>query len=102
MANSSQLRDDLVESLEAQVASLRKEVSGLRKNLSKRGAKAYDSASESAGDLYEELAERWAEALPHVRKRARAVEQTARDNPAAAVAVGMIVVGLLAAMFVRK
>lgn len=102
MANSSQLRDELVESLEAQVATLRKEVSGLRKNLAKRGAKAYDSASEGAGDLYEELAERWAEALPHVRKRAKAVEQTARDNPTAAVAVGLVVVGLLATLFVRR
>jgi len=102
MARASNLRDDLVESLEAQVDALRKEVSGLRKNFSKRGRAAYADASETAESVYEDLAQRWADAAPHVRKHAKQVEQTARDNPAAAAAVGLVVVGLLAAMLFRR
>lgn len=102
MANASKLRDDLVDSLESQVEALRKEVSGLRKVLAKRGAAAYADASETAENVYEDLAQRWAEALPHVRKRAKAVEQTARDNPGATAAVGLVVVGLLAALLFRR
>jgi len=102
MARASDLRDDLAESLEAQVEALRREIAGLRKNLSKRGRVAYADASDTAEALYGDLAERWAEAAPHVRKRAKQVEQTARDNPAAAAAVGLVVVGLLAAMLFRR
>jgi hypothetical protein len=98
MADSSSLRDDLVDSLETQVAALRKEVSSLRKSISRRGLNAYDAASDSAGDLYEG----WMEALPHLHKRAKAVERTARDNPAAAVAAGVVVVGLLAMLFAKR
>ena len=102
MANASKLRDDLVDSLESQVESLRKEVSSLRRTLAKRGGAAYADASETAETLYEELAQRWTEALPHMQKQARKVEQTARDNPAAAAAVGLVVVGLLAALFAKR
>ena len=102
MAKASDLRDDLVESLEAQVDALRKEVSGLRKNFSKRGRAAYADASDAAESVYEDIAQRWAEAAPHLRKRAKLVEQSARDNPAAAAAVGLVVVGLLTAMLFRR
>jgi len=102
MAKASDLRDDLVESLEAQVDALRKEVSGLRKNLSKRGRAAYADASDTAESVYDDLAQRWTEALPHMRKQAKVVEQSARDNPAAAAAIGLVVVGLLAAMLVKR
>ena len=48
-----------------------------------------------------DLARRWANAAPHLRKRAKFAEQTARDNPVAA-AVGLLVLGLLAAMVWRR
>lgn len=102
MAKASDLRDDLVESLEAQVDALRKEISGLRKNFSKRGRAAYADASDTAENLYDDLAQRWAEAAPHLRKRAKIVEQSARENPAAAAAVGIVVLGLVAAMLFRR
>jgi uncharacterized protein YukE len=102
MARSSQIRDDVVESLEAQLATLRKEVSGLRKTWSRRSARAYDSASETASEVYEDLAERWADALPQIRKGARVAERSARDNPAVTAAVGIAVVGLLALLVFRR
>lgn len=101
MARAS-LRDDLVDNLETQVDALRKELARLQRSLGKRGARAYDEASEQAGVLYEDIAERWADALPVIRKRARYVEQQARDNPGTAAAVGLVVVGLLAAMLLRR
>jgi len=99
---SSNLRDDLVDSLEAQVESLRKEVSGLRKTLAKRGKAAYAEASDSAESIYEDVLNRWADVAPHLRKRAKYVESQARENPAAAAAVGLVVVGLLATLLMRK
>lgn len=101
MARAS-LRDDVVESLETQVDTLRKEIARLQRSLGKRGARAYDEASEQAGVFYEDMAERWAEALPHIRKRARYVEQQARDNPGTTAAVAVVVVGLLATLLIKR
>lgn len=98
----SSSRDDIVENLEEQLASLRKEVKSLRKMAAKRGAAAYDDASEGAAHLYDEIAHRVLEAVPPLRKSARRVEQQARDNPAAAAAVGLVVLGLLAAVLMRR
>ena len=70
------------------MAQLAKELSSLKKSLSRRGASAYDDTRDTASDLYGELRDRFTEALPFMRKRAHAVEQVARDNPATAAAVG--------------
>lgn len=101
MARAS-LKNDLVDNLEAQVDALRSEIAGLRKQLGKRGSRAYGEASEAASDLYEDIASRWADTLPVMRKRARYVEQQARDNPAATAAVALAVVGLLGALLMRR
>ena len=98
----SSSRDEVVENLEEQLASLRKEVKSLRKLAAKRGAAAYEDASDGVVHLYEELADRVADALPPLRKSARRVERHARENPAAAAAVGLVVLGLLAAMMMRR
>ncbi|MCO5063411.1 MAG: hypothetical protein M9924_03245 [Rhizobiaceae bacterium] len=95
-------RDEVIENLEAQLASLRKEVKGLRKIAAKRGAAAYEDASDGVAHIYEEIADRVVDALPTVRKSARTVERHARENPAAAAAVGLVVLGLLAAMMMRR
>jgi ElaB/YqjD/DUF883 family membrane-anchored ribosome-binding protein len=103
MASSfSKLRGDIEDDLEEQVARLTKEISSLKKALSKRGAIAYEDTRESASDLYGELWDRFSEALPFMRKRARAAEQVARDNPATAAVVGLVVVGLLVTLLVRR
>lgn len=101
MARAS-LRDELVDNLESQVDALRKELDGLRKTLGKLGARAYDDASDTASAVYDDLAERWTEAMPHLRKRARYVEQQARDNPGATAAVAVVVVGLFATMLLKR
>lgn len=98
----SSSRDDIVENLEEQLASLRKEVKSLRKIAAKRGASAYEDASEGVANLYDEVASRVLEAVPPLRKSARRMEQQARDNPATAAAVGLVVLGLLAALMLRR
>lgn len=98
----SSSREDVIENLEEQLASLRKEVKSLRKIAGKRGAAAYEDASEGMANLYDEIAHRVIEAVPPLRKSARRMEQHARENPAAAAAVGLVVLGLLAAMVMRR
>ena len=71
----SRFRGDVEDDLEAQVAHLTKEMSALKKSLSKRGSDVYDDARDTAADFYGELRERFTDALPMVRKRARAAEQ---------------------------
>lgn len=95
-------RDDMVDDLEAQLQSLRKEVGKLRKIAAKRGAAIYDDASENASHYYDELAQRVVDAMPHVRAGAKAVERRARDNPGATAAVGLVALGLIAALVLRR
>jgi len=98
----SRFRSDVEDDLETQVARLSKELAALKKTMSRRGSDAYDVARDAADDVYGDLRDRLLDALPLVRKRARAAEQVARDNPAMAAVVGLAVVGLLAAMLVKR
>lgn len=102
MASFSKLRDNVEGDLEEQIARLTREVSSLKKKLAKGSASVYSDASDTASDLYEDVREFVTDAMPHVRKRARAVEQAAKDNPATAAAVGLVVVGLLVTMLARR
>ena len=90
------LRADVEEDLEARIAMLNGEVASLRKALSKRGARAISDGRESAADLYDDLRDRVVDALPAVRRNARMMERAARDHPATTVAVGLVVLGLIA------
>jgi ElaB/YqjD/DUF883 family membrane-anchored ribosome-binding protein len=99
----SRFRGDIEDDLEAQVARLTKELAALRKIAGKRGSAAYGDARDAAGDVYGDLRERFMDALPLVRKRARAAEKVARDNPAmTAAVVGLAVAGLLVTMMARR
>ena len=93
MQGFSRLRDI---DLQEQVDHLTKEIAALRKMSSKRGAALYSDSRATAHDLFEDVADRISEALPIARKRARAVEKAVHDNPTAAAAVGLVVLGLIA------
>jgi len=96
----SRLRGE--DDLEAQVAHLAREMSVLKKSLSKRGSDVYDDARDTAGDFYGDLRDRLSDALPMMRKRTRAAGEVARDHPATAAVVGLVVVGLLVTMLARR
>ncbi len=84
--------------LEQQVAALSKELAGLKRTVARRGGGYYEDGRDLAVDTYSDLAERVSHSLPYFRKRARMVEATARDHPAAAAAVGLVVLGLIATL----
>jgi hypothetical protein len=90
---------DLTEiDLERQVAALSKELAALRRSVARRGSDYYEDGRGVAIDAYSDIAERVSHSLPHIRKRARMVEATARDHPAATAAVGLVVLGLIATL----
>ena len=73
--------------LESELTALRREVASLGRQVSKRGKAAYRGAGDDIGHYYDEIAESFAAALPMLRKRARGVEHTIRDNPGRTAAV---------------
>lgn len=88
--------------LERQVERLKHDLTALSRSLSRRGSRYYDDARESTGNLYEEMSERVADAMPHLREQARHAGKTARENPVATAAVGLAIVGLLALLVSRR
>jgi ElaB/YqjD/DUF883 family membrane-anchored ribosome-binding protein len=99
MASFSDMTDI---NLDKQIASLTKELAALKKTAAKRGSAYYEEGRDAAWDTYSDLAERIGDRLPSLRKRAKAIEGTARDHPATAAAVGLVVVGLVAAMLFSR
>ncbi|MEP9371729.1 hypothetical protein [Mesorhizobium sp. KR1-2] len=98
----SKFRDDMAEDLEDQIWALRREVSSLKKRLSKRGAAAFEDTHRGASDIYDEILSRVHDAMPHIARRTRKVGQAARDNPVATTVIGLAVVGLLIGLLVRR
>lgn len=99
MASLSSLTDV---DLEKQVAALSKELAALKKAAARRGNAYYEEGRDAAWDYYSDLADRIGDSLPAIRRRARALEHTARDNPGTTAAVGLVVVGLLAALLLSR
>jgi hypothetical protein len=88
--------------LEKQVAMLSREIASMKRAAAKRGNAYYEDGREVAWDYYSDLMERISDHLPSLRRRARALESTARDHPATTAAVGLVVLGLLATMVLRR
>src|SRR5262245_28796873 len=88
--------------LEKQVAVLARELAALRKAVSRRSGTYYEDGRDTASDYYAQLAARFSDALPVIRKQGRAFKRTARDHPATAAAVGLVVVGLVASLFFSR
>lgn len=99
MASYSTLSDI---DLDKQVAALTRELASLKKAVSKRGGAYYEDGRDAAFDTYSDLAGRLRDAMPAIRKQGRVVEKSARDHPAAAVAVGLVMVGLVASLLFSR
>ena len=102
MASTLSKRRGMESDLEDQVAALTKELTALKKTVAKRGSSAYQDTRDSAADAYGELWDRFSESLPAMRKRARAAEKVARENPATTAFLGLAVLGLAAALLARR
>lgn len=88
--------------LEKQIASLSKELAALKKAAAKRGGGYLDEGRQAASDVYSGLADRIGDQLPVLRRRAVALEERARDHPAATAVAVVAVVGLLAALMLNR
>jgi ElaB/YqjD/DUF883 family membrane-anchored ribosome-binding protein len=99
MASLSSLSDL---DIDKQVAALSRELAALKKTVSRRGGAYYEDGRDAASDYYTQIAARLADSLPSIRKQGRAIERTARDHPATAAAVGLVVVGLVASLFLSR
>lgn len=95
-------REEIQSDVEEQISQLTKQVASLTKAMSKRGSAALADSRDSASELYEGFYDRFTEALPAMRKQARAAQKTAQDNPMATALVGVAVFGLLAALLTRR
>jgi hypothetical protein len=85
--------------LDKQVAALTRELAALKKAVSTRGGAYYEDGRDAASNYYSDLAEHLGDALPAIRRHGRAIEKTARDHPATVAAVGLVVAGLVASLF---
>ncbi|MBB6407676.1 hypothetical protein [Mesorhizobium sangaii] len=99
MASYSTLSDI---DLDKQVAALTRELANLKKAVSRRGGAYYEDGRDAALDAYSDLAGRLRDAMPAIRKQGRVIEKSARDHPAAAAAVGLVVVGLVASLLFSR
>lgn len=70
-----------------ELAALRREVASLGRSASKHGTSAWRETSERGADIGHDLAERAAAAIPMIRRRAHALEETIRENPSRSLAV---------------
>ncbi|WP_376704762.1 hypothetical protein RQ479_08550 [Mesorhizobium sp. ISC25] len=96
MASLSSISDT---DLNKQVAALTRELATLKKAVLKQGGALYEDGRDTASDYYSDITERLGDALPTIRRQGRAIEKTARDHPATAAAVGLVLVGLVASLF---
>lgn len=95
--------------LEKQIARLFGELALLKKQLSSRGHETYEEGRETLADYrdavsayYDELSGKLNDHLPELRKKARLIENRAREHPAAVVTAGLIIVGLAASLFFSR
>lgn len=89
--------------LEAELSSLRREVSRLSRKAGQYGADTYHDTRRGSHELYGELVDVFSAMLPVARRRTHDAERLVRDNPAATAAiVGLIVVGLAASIIYSR
>ncbi len=95
-------RKDVEGALSAQIEALQGELRSLRRVASKRGAESYSDARDSAADLVDEIRDSLASTGAQLSRQARHASQTVKSNPAAAAAVGLVVLGLVASLFASR
>jgi hypothetical protein len=88
--------------LEDQVTALRKELGTLKRAVARRGSSLYEDAGETISDYLSELGDRIGPSITGLRRRARTVERVAYDHPAVIAGVGLVVIGLVASLLMRR
>jgi ElaB/YqjD/DUF883 family membrane-anchored ribosome-binding protein len=96
----SELAD--TDKLADEVSALRKELALTQRKLAKRGRATIASASDRGGDFYEELRDRFIEALPMIQKQTQVAGRFARDNRTAMIVGTAAAVGVLVLLAARR
>lgn len=73
--------------VQSQISALRDEIAALQKDLGERGAEAYETMRERAGNAMEAARPAMRSARKYVRNEGAAVADAAREHPAALSAV---------------
>ena len=98
MASLSDLRNI---DLEKQLRTLGTEIASLKELAARRG-NSYREASDAMSGYYADLADAVSSVLPSLRKQGRMVGSATSNHPAAVAAVGLLVVGLVASLFLSR
>ena len=88
--------------LEKQVRMLRGELASLQELAARRGKDVYGGASGAISGYYDDLSRVATSLLPGLGRRGKMVDAAAFNHPAAVAAVGLLVVGLVASLFVTQ
>jgi gamma-glutamyl:cysteine ligase YbdK (ATP-grasp superfamily) len=101
--------EELRDELQSQIADIGSELRSIRKSLAKRAPQPRQSdLYEGMTDMFEDMLDRIADVLPdmrNVRKRARSAGRTLQEHPgttATSALVGVAVLGILAALLLRR
>jgi hypothetical protein len=109
----SRTRDEAIDDLEHQVASLKRELAGLRRTataqgahlydeVADRGAHAYDDVADIVADLVGRLSKRRPGARREIERQARLAGAAVKDHPRTTALVGLAVLGLAAVLLMRR
>lgn len=93
---------DAEDALARQIAALQAELRDLRKIAAKRGAASYDQARDNAADLMDELRDGMTVAAAQIARQAQVAGSAARQNPAIAAGVGLVLIGLVASLLATR
>lgn len=97
--------DDTPDELRDQLTSLRDEVASLRKQVARSGRRGYRDARHMGAETADWMRDYAEHALPELRRSARHVRKSARENPtttATIAAASVVVLGLAAALMMRR
>ena len=93
---------DAEKALARQITALQAELRDLRKIAGKRGAESYDHARDNAAEMMDELREGIVEVGGQIARQAQVAGNAARQNPAIAAGVGLVVIGLIASLVASR
>lgn len=88
--------------IEVRLRRLSKELSALSRIAAKRGERGFDDTREALSEVVSDLSERVTDMMPEVRRRARAIESSAREHPATVAVAGVVLVGLALSLLLRR
>jgi hypothetical protein len=88
--------------LEKQVRMLSDEIASLKELAARRGKDVYGGVGNAVSGYYDDLSNAVTSILPSLGKRSRIVDATTSNHPAAVAAVGLLVIGLVASLFLSR